>query len=66
MSESDRVFHSEPANVRDDIKDVEHDGTCPTCSDELVTGYGLAGGGIGVYEYCERCRKVVSKTPDPE
>lgn len=27
--------------------------------------YGLAGGGMGMYEYCNTCERVVSKTVDP-
>jgi hypothetical protein len=26
---------------------------CPKCGKEMEQGYGLAGGGIGVYFYCE-------------
>jgi len=40
------------------------DGLCPTCGQRLETGFGLAGGGYGVYEYCanEQCKRVVTKT----
>lgn len=33
---------------------------------ELEMGYGLAGGGIGVYEYCPECGNITGKWPDPE
>ena len=33
---------------------------CPAPNFE--TGFGLAGGGYGVYEYCEVCGNVVSKS----
>lgn len=36
----------------------------PDCPDTFQTSYGLAGGGMGVYEYCEVCERVVSKTID--
>lgn len=42
--------------------------TCPKCKNEtLEFGYGLAGGGIGVYTFCttEGC-DYFDKTPDPE
>lgn len=41
------------------------EGMCPTCGQPLQTGFGLAGGGYGVYEYCanDDCNKVVAKTP---
>lgn len=29
------------------------DGRCPKCGGELFRGYGLMGGGIGVYEGCQ-------------
>lgn len=30
----------------------------------IGVSYGLAGGGIGVYEYCANCNKIISKTQD--
>jgi hypothetical protein len=39
---------------------------CPTCKGPLEQGYGLAGGGIGSYGYCERCDRIVWKCQDPE
>ena len=41
---------------------------CPKCGNESIeSGYGLAGGGIGVYHYCttDGC-DYFDKTPDPE
>ena len=35
---------------------------CP--GPEFEMGYGLAGGGIGVYEFCDVCERIVSKTQD--
>lgn len=41
--------------------------TCPEChSTRLATGYGMAGGGMGPYTYCENCLAVVDKVQDPE
>jgi hypothetical protein len=36
------------------------------CNDpnNLEMGYGLAGGGISVYQYCKDCGKIISKTQD--
>lgn len=28
------------------------------------TGYGLAGGGIGPYEYCKKCDRILCKSQD--
>jgi hypothetical protein len=35
---------------------------CPWPNFEM--GYGLAGGGLGVYEFCVACGQIVSKTLD--
>lgn len=40
---------------------------CPKCGAETEMGYGLAGGGIGVYEYCTNSKcDHFDKWPDPE
>ena len=36
-----------------------------TCGTEVEQGYGLAGGGIGVYIYCPKCEEVLVKFQDP-
>jgi len=38
---------------------------CLICGKELEVGYGMAGGGIGPYEYCED-HGIIDKWPDPE
>jgi hypothetical protein len=51
----------------DSPEDQDND-NCPLCgNDTLDMGYGLAGGGIGVYFYCttDGCDQF-DKTPDPE
>jgi hypothetical protein len=44
------------------------DGKCQSCGSDLKSGFGLAGGGYGVYEYCDSadCNKVVTKTETTE
>jgi hypothetical protein len=37
---------------------------CPCCGGELIHGYGLAGGGIGVYLACAACALIVAKDED--
>ena len=37
---------------------------CPDCKVLLEFGYGLAGGGMGPYEYCPQCGAVYNKTQD--
>lgn len=40
---------------------------CPHCASTLRHyGYGLAGGGLGSYEICLGCDKMLSKDPDPD
>lgn len=39
---------------------------CPKCRVLAEGGYGLAGGGVGVYMYCPKCGDVLSKTQDRE
>lgn len=43
------------------------DDKCPLCGSPLESGYGLAGGGIGVYFYCPKkgC-EYFDKTQDEE
>ena len=58
-------IHIDAAEKRSALPDCgETDGKCPTCGEPLETGFGLAGGGYGVYEYCasDSCNKVVTKT----
>ena len=41
---------------------------CPECGEhsDVLSGYGLVGGGIGPYTTCGRCGILVSKSQDPE
>lgn len=40
---------------------------CPNCnSTETELGYGLAGGGCDVYNYCNKCNCVFDKVQDEE
>lgn len=40
---------------------------CPKCGNELELGYGLAGGGIGPYEFCRNpACGYFAKHQDPE
>ena len=41
------------------------DEACPTCRGPIYVSYGLAGGGIGTYLYCDSCG-IIDKFPDPE
>ena len=37
------------------------EGKCPVCGGNLEQGFGLAGGGYGVYDYCHTCEAVLNK-----
>jgi len=54
------LVHAARAHKREDLPEFE-DGYCPICKRPLETGFGLAGGGYGVYTYCEE-HGVTSKT----
>ena len=54
------TVHIANAEVRDGILDHQVE-ECPACKGPLEMGFGLAGGGMGVYGYCEKCERVVWK-----
>jgi hypothetical protein len=48
------------------LPEFDQDGRCPKCGGETEMGFGLAGGGYGVYAYCSPCGIVTSKSETPE
>lgn len=34
---------------------------CPACKVPAETGFGMAGGGYGVYSFCPQCGQMLSK-----
>lgn len=42
------------------------DNICPKCGADLEIGYGMAGGGMGAYEYCPVSGTIVTKDQDPD
>lgn len=34
---------------------------CPDCKVPAESGFGMAGGGMGVYTYCPQCGKMLRK-----
>ncbi len=59
--ETTQTVHLSYANKRPDLPDAGL-AKCPACGGDLQDGYGMAGGGFGVYQYCDPCGKIVSKT----
>jgi hypothetical protein len=57
--------HLSLAHKRANLPEYEQGGHCPTCGAPLHDGFGLAGGGYGVYSYCDE-HGIVSKTEVPE
>lgn len=60
------VFHLDAANKRKELPEFQDRLDCPHCGCETHTGFGLAGGGFGVYNYCDICEEVVAKTCEDE
>lgn len=61
MTNKDKIeVHIDPSEVREGVLDRQVD-ECPTCKGPLEQGFGLAGGGFGVYGYCGKCEKIVWK-----
>ena len=54
------TIHMDYNKVREDISPVQLE-KCPHCGGPLIDGFGLAGGGYGIYQYCEPCERVVFK-----
>lgn len=48
-----------------DPKIAKRDGKCPEHgTQDIQCGFGLAGGGYGVYNYCGICGCIVDKSPE--
>lgn len=54
------TVHIDSSEIRKDILDYQVE-DCPTCGTKVEDGFGLAGGGFGVYGYCSKCKRVVWK-----
>ena len=56
----DFTVHVDSIEQRPDILNYQVE-NCPTCSTKLEEGFGLGGGGFGVYGYCPKCERIVWK-----
>lgn len=50
------------SEIRKDLPPVDDNPACPKCKAKLYYGIGMAGGGFGMYAYCDNCKEVVQKT----
>ena len=62
MSDDKIHVHLDFAEKREGLPEFQQDMPCPTCGGEPETGFGLAGGGFGVYSYCPSCGEVLTKS----
>lgn len=58
------IAHVDSAQKQDDLPEFSQGERCPNCDIETETGYGMAGGGMGVYSYCPVCGIITSKSED--
>lgn len=50
--------------VKREMEEAERAARGPCAHKHTDMGYGLAGGGLGVYEYCNDCGQAINKTQD--
>lgn len=62
MSDEKVFVHISHSEKRKEIPEYQQGMKCATCNVEAKDGFGLAGGGMGVYNYCEKCGIIVSKS----
>lgn len=56
------TIHVDSSHKRQDLPEYQQNMPCPHCGKPTETGFGMAGGGMGIYSYCEPCGKIVSKS----
>jgi hypothetical protein len=55
------LVHIDLSEKRADLPEIQQGMLCPHCGGETEEGFGLAGGGMGVYTYCVDCGAITSK-----
>ena len=64
----EQFIHIDPVAQDPDVPTNPEDFKCDVedCPGELgwEAGYGMAGGGMGLYMYCPKCGAITSKTQD--
>ena len=64
MSDEKITIHIDSAEQDPDIPQIDRCPDHPTLQPEI--GYGLTGGGCGIYSYCGECGRMLAKTQDHE
>lgn len=63
MSDDKLFVHIVPSEKRESLPDCGTYDKCQHCGGTLEQGFGLAGGGYGVYDYCPE-HGIAAKTLD--
>lgn len=67
MTDEKFFAHLDYSDQDPKIPDLDQSIRCPDHPNtEPEDGYGLGGGGIGIYTFCPECGKILSKMQDPE
>ncbi len=63
MVDDDKIhIHIDAAERAAHLPEYQQDLPCPTCGTPPETGFGLAGGGFGIYSYCSKCGIILTKS----
>lgn len=68
MTEEPKItLHIDSGEQHPGLPEFDETVKCPDHPTARVeTGYGLAGGGYGVYTLCSTCCRILSKSQDPD
>ena len=54
--------HIDSAEKQEEIPEYDQLIRCEPCNSDAEDGFGLAGGGFGIYNYCKVCGRILSKS----
>jgi len=60
--DSEQIIHIDASKIREGLPPVDDNPACVDCGSKLHYGIGLAGGGFGMYAFCEKCNEIKQKT----
>jgi hypothetical protein len=64
--EKKMIVHIDPLAIDPELPPYDQEAGCPHCGGATETGFGMAGGGYGLYTFCPWCERVVSKSAESE